>query len=689
MKLALSPGFIGTCRIRNRFVMPAANLGWCTDGFVSEKVVSFYQKRARGGTGLIIAGAAGVDPVRINRAGMMQICDDRFIPAMERLVRAVHKEDGKIFLQLMHAGAYAGQEEHGGLPAVAPSRYFCNFTRETTEELTKAGISQIISWFRDGAVRAQKAGFDGIELIGSAGYLIAEFLSGATNKRQDEYGGTISGRGRFLMDVIDAVREGVGEDYPVILRLSGSDMIPEGNGPEELAAIAKAVGNHVDALNITGGWHESQVPQITYHVPRGMYLYLAKAVKELVDIPVIGCNRLDAESAADAVEQGCCDMVGVLRGLIADPDLVNKYKAGETDAIRPCLGCNQQCLERIFSGEPLACTVNPFVGREAESLRLRQEGKKILVIGAGISGMVYAALNAVRNRVTVWEKDLHYGGAARAVAKLPDREDVRDYLDYLFRRCISLGVVFKWEKEGCPEELKTLLDNRIFDQIVIAVGSSMDMSGYRTETSQPASGCRSEETPLVLTAGQAILAEELKGRHIVIAGSGYKAVQTAQYCALARKKGDREKAFLDRFIPEHSGFASHVMGWKDSTVTLLGWEKRIGSGFGKSTRWIMLKETERQGIFIELDAAAEKICRGRIVYRTGDVRKEIPCDLMVICQGWKANEDFDSMKAEYTDRLVLIGDARRPGRITEAVKDAFTAAIMLQFTGQENTYRGQ
>lgn len=667
MSLMLTPCSIGRCRVKNRFVMPAVNLGWCREGFVSEKVISFYQKRAEGGVGLIIAGAAGIDPVRVNHAGMMQIYDDRFIPGMKRLVQAVHKKDGKLFLQLMHAGAYAKQSEHGGLPAVAPSSYLCKFTGETAFALTESEIRQIISWFQDGAVRAQKAGFDGIELIGSAGYLIAEFLSKAVNQRQDEYGGTLSGRIRFLTDILEAVRKGVGEDYPVILRLSGSDFIPGGNGPDELEKIVGAVRNQVDAINITGGWHESAVPQITYHVPRGMYLYLAKVVKKSAGIPVIGCNRLDAESAAEAVEQNCCDMAGILRGLIADPDLVNKWKDGKTEPIRPCLACNQQCLERIFSGEGLACAVNPFAGREGAPFRLKHEGKRILVIGAGISGMVYAALQAIGNQVTIWEKGLHYGGAARAVAKLPGRGDVRVYLDYLFQKCISLGVAFQWGREGRAEELKELLDQNRFDQVVIAAGSSVDVSRYKEKGSTT-----------VVAAEEAILSDEVNGRNIVIIGSGYKAVQTAQYCAMARKKGDREKEFLSHYIPEYSEFAKGVMGWEDSRVTLLSPEKRVGRGFGKSTRWIMLKETERQGIFIEPEAAAEQMGQGRMIYQAGGARKEIPCDLVIISQGWKENKDFDGLKELYGDRLVLIGDARRPGRITEAVKDAFILANDLE-----------
>lgn len=235
-----------------------------------------------------------------------------------------------------------------GIPAVAPSSYYCNFTKETANELSVKEISDIVTYFKEAAIRAKAAGFDGIELIGSAGYLIAEFLSKATNHREDDYGGDLRGRTKFLLEIIGAVREAVGESYPVIVRLSGSDFISNGNSFGELIEIGKLIEEKVDAINVTGGWHESGVPQITSNVPRGMYLYLAKAMRDTVTIPVIGCNRLGAKEAAEAVEKGYCDMAGILRGLIADPYLVKKWSEGNSGAIRPCLACNQGCLALFF-----------------------------------------------------------------------------------------------------------------------------------------------------------------------------------------------------------------------------------------------------------------------------------------------------------------------------------------------------
>lgn len=661
---ALSPCKIGTCEIKNRFVMTAANLGWCEDGFVTDDVIAFYRKRAEGQTGLLIVGAAGVDPERVNQVRMMQICRDCYIPRMKKLVDAVHEEGSRIFVQLMHAGAYARREEHGGIPAVAPSAYRCNFTGEMTKELSVKEISRIITCFKKAAARAQASGFDGIELMGSAGYLIAEFLSRATNHRNDCYGGDVAGRAKFLLEIIGAVREAVGEAYPVIVRLSGSDFISDGNSFREFVEIGKLIEEKVDAIDVTGGWHESGVPQITGNVPHGMYLYLAKAMKDAVNIPVIGCNRLEAESGAYAIAHGYCDMAGVLRGLIADPDLVKKWSEGKGDAIRPCLACNQGCLEPIFSGARLGCAINPFAGREAEELCIREKDKSILVIGAGVSGMAYAALAAPQNKVTVWEKRMGYGGMGSVVAKIPGKEDVRDYLDYLFCRCVRRGVEFYWAKTGCAAQIRELLEKKKIDKVVIATGGIRKMPDCE----------RTDDAP-VYPAEECIRGKVRTECKVVVTGGGYQAVQTALYLAKAAKAGEKEQEFLDKFAPEHLEFASDTMNWGNPSITILAPTKRIGYGFGKSTRFMMLKEIERNGIAVITEAEVRRMEKHQVIYQVGGKKLALPADMIVVGEGWQKNDGLLSELSAFAAQVEIIGDARRPGRIAEAVKDAFAAAM--------------
>ncbi|MDO4554856.1 MAG: FAD-dependent oxidoreductase [Lachnospiraceae bacterium] len=676
MKAVLSPCKIGSCEIKNRFVMTAANLGWCTDGYVTKKVIAFYRQRAKGQVGLIIAGAAGVDPYRINQVGMMQIYDDKFLPSMKRLVMEVHKEGSKIFLQLMHAGAYARPEEHNGVEAVGPSKYFCKFTRSEIQELSKEEIKEITGYFRDGALRAKAAGFDGIELIGSAGYLISEFLSKATNHRVDEYGGSIENRARFLLEILKEIRKAVGKDYPVIVRLSGSEFIKEKNDPEDFLKIGKLLEEEADALDITGGWHESPVPQITYNVPEGMYLYFAKAMKQKVDIPVIGCNRMNVSIAEKAVERGDCDFAGMLRSLIAEPFLVKKYMAGKTDQIRPCLSCNQKCLDQIFSGKELACAVNPFAGKETAKKKTR-ENQKLLVIGAGISGMAYALLMADTNHVTVWEQEMTCGGTALAVKNIPNQEAVGAYIDYLYQQCILKEVHFCWKKKADTKQIKQFLLEGTYDRVIIAAGSRQKSF----VENRLLAGCEIEPGSHMINSEECLKMKKLSGRQIVILGGSYKAVQTALYCKEALKTGDEEQAFLKRYAPEYVTFANNMMDWEESTVTLLSPDRQAGRGFGKSTRWMMLKEIKEKGVTVETDVSVKQILKDRIIYRAGEEEKSIPADLVVLSEGWEKNQEFhfdetDPLEKELADRITVIGDAKRPGRISEAVNDAFGAAMI-------------
>ena len=683
MKPLMMPCRIGGITIKNRVAMTAANLGWCYGGYVTDKVVSFYQKRAEGEVGLIIAGAAGVDPVRVNKVGMMQVYDDRFIPGLKKLTDAVHEAGSAIFLQLMHAGAYAKQSEHNGIKAVAPSPLHSRFTREEAKELTKEEIREIIGYFGDAAMRAKTAGFDGIELIGSAGYLISEFLSPATNKRTDEYGGTIENRVRFLTEVIDEVRSRVGDSYPVIVRLSGTDFVPGGNGPEEVVQIARKTEGKVDAFNITGGWHESSVPQITYNVPPGMYLYLARAVKDAVCVPVIGCNRLNIKVAENAVLMGDCDLAGMLRPLIADADIVRKYREGKITLIRPCLSCNQDCLERIFRADALGCAVNPYVGREGDDLQVRSTGKKILVVGAGVSGLAYAARMSSCNQVEIWEAGDNYGGSGKLVAKLPFRSDVGTYLNYLFRACIENHVKFCWGVKADAEKVVKVLKERRYDFVVIATGS-------RTRTDRYP---RSPEAR-VISAEECIRLDLIRSSRIVVVGSGYKAVQTAQYCRKCRDRFLERRKFLKNYDPASEKFAASVMKWDEESITLLSGTGKIGQGFGGSTKWMMLEKLKEDRVCVEKNAVVLRIEKEGVVYikTSEDGKKEerfLPADLVVMAEEWEK----DSLPCELTEMLVpedgvrllrdtsgisskiaFIGDCRRLGRISEAVRDAFSAS---------------
>ncbi|MDO4277259.1 MAG: FAD-dependent oxidoreductase [Lachnoclostridium edouardi] len=667
MKKAFTPCRIGACELKYRFVMTAGNLGWCTDGHVSDETVAFYRERAKGGAGLIVAGAAGVDPVRMNRQGMMQVCQDRFIPGLKRLADDVHRHGSKIFLQLMHAGAYAKPEEHGMLQPVSASEYECGFTRARTKELTVEEIHQIEEYFKDGALRAKEAGFDGVEVIASAGYLISEFLSKAVNKRTDEYGGSLENRTRFLEEILQQIKKSAGADYPVMVRLSGADFIPGGNTAKDTVETAKRIERWVDALDVTGGWHESQVPQITYHVPHGAYLFLAKLIKDVVSVPVVGCNRLDMDTAVNAIEAGTIDMAGMLRGFIADPAVVEKYKTGRKAEIRPCLGCNQECLERIFRGGRLGCVVNPLVGREDEKLHTGAKNQQILVVGAGPAGLAFASESAKTNRVTVWERENTYGGMARLIGQMPNREDTQSYLDYLFYMCNKRGVRFVFQKNADPRELLELLESGKFDKVVVASGSLYEREIKREYPVAP--------DARVLSIRDFFQEKACSDKHMVIIGAGYQAAQIGLTYA-SRKYREEERRFIGKYAPAYTECVDNIMRREKPEITLITKGKKPGEGFGMTTRWIILKEIKESGIDVKTETEVLRVEKNQVVCKEKGEEIFIPADMVVITGGEKPNPVFHKEIPEaLKGRILWIGDAGKTGRISEAVKSAFQTAI--------------
>jgi 2,4-dienoyl-CoA reductase (NADPH2) len=643
--------------------MTAANLSWCTDGFVTDKFISFHQDRARGHVGLTIAGAAGIDPVRINRASMMEIYDDKFLPGLHRLTDAVHQENTKIFVQLMHPGAYARRREYGGEIAVAPSARISRFTGEEARELTIPEIQEIVGWYGDAAVRAKKAGFDGIEILAGAGYLIAEFLSPATNVRTDRYGGSLRNRAEFLLEILQEVRRRAGTDFPVSVRLAGADFIPGGNTAADTVEIARLASPLTDVFNITGGWHETQVPQITPNVPHGAYLYLAGAVKKAVDKPVIGCNRLDLRSAEAALADGLCDLAGICRGLIADPELVLKYEKDRADTVRPCISCNQECMDRIFSGSELRCAINPELGRDHRSPELTVRGENILVIGAGISGLSYAGKAATENQVTVWEKSETYGGSGRLLAKVPGQGDVRQYLDYLWRTCLRSRVNFRFGKTATASQLCRLLRNHEFDRLVIAAGSSIRGIAYPHSRSAA-----------VITANDCLAADALPFRNIAVLGAGFRAVQAALYLRSLDTPHADALRFLEEWAPDQLPDAEKLFDGKPRRITMIATEKKPGGGFGKSIRWMVPEALAHADIRLEMSAEDIRIGKQQVEFFRGGEKHSVPSDLVVLAGGWMPSRDlyYPCQKA-FPGRVELIGDAVRPARIADAVCDVYMA----------------
>lgn len=665
MSLLFSPAQIGTLQLRNRIVMTPMHLGYTPMGEVTDQLVEFYRARARGGAGLIIVGGCGIDRIG-NAFAMTQIDDDACIPGLQRLVEAVHAEGAKIVPQLYQAGRYA-HSAFTGQPSVAPSPIPSKLTGQTPEELTEEKIQEIIASFAQAAQRAKTAGFDGVEILGSAGYLICQFLSPVTNQRTDRYGGDLQARMTFGLEVVGAVRAAVGPEFPIIVRVAGNDFMPSSNTNTESRAFCQALEKAgVNALNVTGGWHETQVPQLTMNVPPGAYTYLAHGIRQAVSIPVIACNRINTPELAESIlEEGLADFIGMARAMLADPELPNKALKGDSSSIRPCIGCNQGCLDSVFRLRPVSCLVNAEAGREAElgPITPSSQPQKILVIGAGSAGMEFARVAALRgHKVTIWEEKDHLGGQLSLAAAPPGRKDFLYFGNYLINACRELGVTIEYQARATPEKVLAAVQKGDFERVVIATGARPLSPAIKIEAGVE-----------VLQAWDVLLGYKKTGRNVVIVGGGAVGVDTALYLAEAGTIGAETLKFLMEQRAETDEELHRLLTQSRKRITVLEMVKGIGRDIGASTRWSMLADLKRRQVTcLDKHTVLEIRKEGVVAESAADgQQKLIPADSVVLAVGSGSRNELYEALRDKLEAVSVIGDAAKPRKVLDAVYEAY------------------
>jgi 2,4-dienoyl-CoA reductase (NADPH2) len=435
------------------------------DGNKHDRLAAYFAERARGGVGLIVTG--GYAP---NRAGWVKPFAGKLTTRGEaakhrRITEAVHADDGKIAMQILHAGRYAYHPL-----SVAPSRIRSPITPFTPRELSSSGVEKQIKAFVRCAELARDAGYDGVEIMGSEGYFINEFLVTLTNQRTDKWGGDYSQRMRLPVEIVERTREAVGNDFIIIYRLSMIDLIPEGNTWDETVTLAKAIENAGATIINTGiGWHEARVPTIATSVPRGAFTWVTKKMKSEVTIPLVTSNRINLPATAEQIlSEGCADMVSLARPMLADPEFVNKAHEGRADEINVCIACNQACLDHTFSNKMSSCLVNPRACHETELNYVATEiRRRFAVVGSGPAGISAALVLAERgHEVDLYEAAAEIGGQLNMAKVIPGKEEFHEMLRYFKRQLELKQVRVHLDTRVDADNLK----DKAYDGVIIATG---------------------------------------------------------------------------------------------------------------------------------------------------------------------------------------------------------------------------
>jgi 2,4-dienoyl-CoA reductase (NADPH2) len=666
MKALFTPVQVGHIRLKNRIVMPAMHLNYTPEGEITDRLVAFYKERAKGGVALIIVGGCIIDEYSGERS-MINISEDGYLPGLKKLTDAVHPYNTCIAAQLYHAGRYASSDGHSfsiGRQPLAPSPVVSRYTQVEPREMTKKDIEEVLENYSNASKRAQKAGFDAIEILGSAGYLISQFLSPITNRRTDQYGGNFENRMRFGLEVADAVRGAVGKEFTVLVRLAGNDFMPGGNTNKETRLFAQELEKHgIDAFNITGGWHETKVPQITMEVPRGAFAYLAQGVKQVVSKPVIACNRTCDPFLADKlIREGSADMVGVGRGLIADPEMPNKASTGRFDEITSCIGCNEGCFDHVFDLQPIECLVNPRAGHELELPQITKtsKSKKVMVIGGGPSGL-YAAKTAALagHTVTLYERSDRLGGQLHLAGALEERREFIPFADVLATQAKKAGANIRTGREV---DEKLIKEERP-DVVVIATGGEpikSDIPGIDGDH--------------VVQAWDVLAGKVDVGEEVVVIGGGSVGTEVAAFIAKMGTINADTLQFLFLNQAEDINTLLEISTRGIKKVTLIEMTDKLAIDIGRSTRWVALQLVSRYGVKVRTRVTAKEITPEGVIVEANGKRELIRCDTVVLALGTRSVNALEERLRGIVSQVMVIGDAKKPRKAYEAIREGFLAA---------------
>ncbi|MER7583644.1 NADPH-dependent 2,4-dienoyl-CoA reductase [Kitasatospora sp. NPDC097691] len=645
----LSPLDLGFTTLPNRVIMGSMHVGLeeAPDGY--QRMAAFYAERARGGVGLIVTG--GIAPNEAGRPweGGAMLTTEEEADKHRAVTDAVHAAGGKIALQILHFGRYAYHRD-----LVAPSAIQAPISPFVPNELTAEQVEQTVEDFARCAELARRAGYDGVEIMGSEGYLINEFIVAATNHREDEWGGPYERRMRFPVEIVRRVRERVGEDFIIVYRLSMLDLVPGGSTLDEVVRLAQAVEAAGATIINTGiGWHEARIPTIATSVPRGAFAWVTKKVMGKVGIPLVTTNRINTPEIAERLlAEGNADLVSMARPLLADADFVAKARDDRADAINTCIGCNQACLDHTFNLQITSCLVNPRACHETELvLAPTRVRKRVGVVGAGPAGLAFAVSAAERGHdVTLYDAAEAVGGQLDVARRIPGKEEFEETLRYYRTRLAELDVTLRLGTTATAEQLA----GEGYDDLVIATGVTpripADIPGI--------------DHPSVVGYLDVLRDGAPVGERVAILGAGGIGFDVAEFLT---DQGDQAslnppvfaaKWGIDAEYRERGGLRAPERPKPPRSVHLLQRKTtKVGAGLGKTTGWIHRTELKHRGVVMVPGVTYDLIDDAGLHITVDGERQVLPVDTVVLCTGQEPRRDLYEALRERGLAVHLIGGA--------------------------------
>ena len=626
-----APLDLGFTQLKNRVLMGSMHTGLEEYPDGAERLAAFYAERARHGVALIVTGGIAPAPSGVTMEGGATLNDARQVPHHRVITDAVHNEGGKIALQILHTGRYSYQPQ-----LVAPSAIQAPINRFTPHALSHEEILQLIEDFAHCAQLAREAGYDGVEIMGSEGYLINEFLTLRTNQRDDDWGGDYTNRMRFAVEVVRAVRQRVGNDFIIIYRLSMLDLVENGGTFAETVQLAQAVEAAGATLINTGiGWHEARIPTIATPVPRGAFSWVTRKLKGHVSLPLVTTNRINDPQVADEIlARGDADMVSMARPFLADAELLSKAQSGRADEINTCIGCNQACLDQIFVGKVTSCLVNPRACHETKMPIVAATAlKNLAVVGAGPAGLAFAINAAARgHHVTLFDAQGEIGGQFNIAKQIPGKEEFYETLRY-YRRMIDVtGVTLKLNHYAMADDLL------VFDEVILASGIE--------PRRPPIDGI---DHPKVLTYLDVLRDKTPVGNRVAIVGCGGIGFDTAMYLSQPGEPTSQSIADfcvewgIDTSLQQAGGLrpeGPHLARSPRQIVMLQRKASKPGEGLGKTTGWIHRTTLLSRGVKMIPAVSYQKIDDAGLHVLIGNEARTLEVDNVIICAGQEPRREL-------------------------------------------------